>query len=142
VGADEVEIGPVVEAWDLGLIPKPDHEVPERFLLLTKSTSGDEAGSTREKHVAATRELSNALGDEGAVLASEILAPSARALRLPSGPPGKRTWVDGPFAESKELISGFSILSLPSRADAVKWAERYAAILDGNEVDLLELYDI
>jgi len=142
VGAPEIEIGPVVEPWDLGLMPKPDRELPERFLLLTKSTSADEAGTTREKHAAATKALSSTLGDEGAVLASEILLPSSRAVRLPSGPQGKRTWVDGPFAESKELISGFSVLSVPSRADAIQWAERYAAILDGNEVDVRELYDV
>lgn len=47
----------------------------------------------------------------------------------------------GPFAESKELIAGFSVLSEPMRADAIAWAERYAAILGDNEADVRELAD-
>jgi hypothetical protein len=47
--------------------------------------------------------------------------------------------VDGPFAESKELNAGFSVLDLPSRAEAIAWAERYAAVLGDNEVDVREL---
>ena len=54
----------------------------------------------------------------------------------PAGPKGKRSWVDGPFAESKELVAGYSILEVPSKRDALAWADRYAAILDGNEVDV------
>ena len=73
------------------------------------------------------------------MLAADSFAPSSRGMRLPREQTGKRIWVDGPFAESKELIAGFSLLSLPSIADAQAWAERYAAILEGNEVDLLEV---
>ncbi|HXK17748.1 MAG TPA: YciI family protein, partial [Polyangiaceae bacterium] len=52
---------------------------------------------------------------------------------------GKRSWVDGPFAESKELIAGFSLLSLPSLREAIAWADRYAAILVDSEVDIREV---
>lgn len=138
LGDVEIEVGPVVEPWDLGLMPKPD-TAPERFLLLCKSTPADESGNTAAKHADAVRALSESLQDEGAVLAAESFAPSSRGLRLPSGATGKRIWVDGPFAESKELIAGFSLLNLPSIAEAKAWAERYAAILDGNQVDLREV---
>jgi hypothetical protein len=77
---------------------------------------------------------------------SDRLAPSARARRGPLvqaalglATESKRGWVDGPFAESKELIAGFSVLDLPSRAEAIAWAERYAAVLGDNEVDVREL---
>lgn len=139
LGNVEVEIGPVVEPWDLGLMPKPE-TAPERFLLLCKATPEDEAGTTAQKHAAAVRELSASLGDDGAVLAADSLAPSSRGARLPpSSPSAKRTWVDGPFAESKELIAGFSLLNLPSKAAALAWADRYAAILTVNEVDVREV---
>lgn len=137
LGDCEIEVGPVVEPWDLGLIPKPDN-APERFLLLTKATAEDESASgNAARHVAATAKLLESLGDAGAILAAETLAPSSHGSRLPAGPKAKRVWVDGPFAESKELISGFSLLKLDSKAEALAWAERYAGILgEKNEVDI------
>lgn len=69
----------------------------------------------------------------GVLLKVEGLAPSAKGARLASGAKGKRTWVDGPFSESKELIAGFSILNA--------WANRYAAILGDNEVDVRVVLD-
>ena len=49
--------------------------------------------------------------------------------------------MDGPFTESKELIAGFSILEVPSLADAITWADRYAAILVDSEVDVRRMAD-
>ena len=138
-GDTEVEIGPVVEPWDLGLIPKPSHP-PQRFLYLSKANADFERGAlATEARNSALAELRRALGPDGAVLAAEVLAPSSRGARLAAPKDGKRTWVDGPFAESKELIAGFSILELPSLEQAKAWADRYAAILGGNEVDIREL---
>ena len=135
----EIEIGPVVEPWDLGIMPKPAGDPPGRFLLLCKSTPADEAGDAAVKHAAAVKQLAAALQNDGAVLAAESLAPSRRSSRLASAAGGKRVWVDGPFAESKELIAGFSLLELPSKAEALAWADRYAAILGDNEVDVCEV---
>jgi hypothetical protein len=141
LGDVEIEIGPVVEPWDLGMIPKPERQVPERFLFLCKSTAVDETSDASEKHRAAVQQLAKSLGDDATVVAAEMLAPSSRASRLKSGPKGKRHWVDGPFAESKELIAGFSLIAMPDKATALAWAERYAAILHGNEVDVRVVYD-
>lgn len=137
LGDAEIEIGPVVEPWDLGVMPKPSGDAPSRFLLLCKANRQDEAGST-QKQRAALSALQQRLGDD--LLLTETLTPSSRGARAVASK-GKRTWVDGPFAESKELIAGFSILELPSKADALAWADRYAAILVDNEVDVRELSD-
>lgn len=138
LGDCEIEVGPVVEPWDLGLVPRPSSP-PERFLLLCKAGPDDEAADTSEKYRAAVRQLSDGFANDGAVLAADSLAPSRSASRLKAGK--ARTWVDGPFAESKELIAGFSVLELPSKADALAWADRYAAILgDSAEVDVRELH--
>jgi hypothetical protein len=137
----EIEVGPVVEPWDLGLMPKPEGNRPERFLLLTKATAADEAADTAPQHLAATRVLAAKLDGRGAVLAAESFAPSSRGSRLGSGAKGQRSWVDGPFAESKELIAGFSLLSLPSKTEALAWADRYAAILGDNEVDIRVVHE-
>ena len=144
LGGDiEIEVGPIVEPWDLGLMPKPA-SAPERFLLLCKSTPEDEAGDTAQKHAAAVQALAATLQNDAAVLAADSLAPSARGARSSSaaGAKDKRVWVDGPFAESKEMIAGFSLLSLPSKAEALAWADRYAAILGDNEVDVREMNEL
>jgi hypothetical protein len=140
LGDVEIEVGPVVEPWDLGLMEKPAGDAPGRFLLLCKGDARSEAGlePSAEKQ-AQVEQLIAALKDEGVLIMNDRVAPTSRAARLASGAKGQRTWVDGPFAESKELIAGFSVLQLPNRADAIAWAERYAAILGGNEVDVLEL---
>jgi hypothetical protein len=133
----EIEIGPVVEAWDLGYVPKPTNLESERFLLLFKADAAFEKGIG--PGVAALAEMARLVEElkaAGVLLTIEGLAPSAQGKRLASGPKGKRTWVDGPFSESKELIAGFSILNVPSLTDAVAWANRYAAILGDNEVDV------
>jgi hypothetical protein len=137
LGDVEIEIGPVVEPWDLGMIPKPERQVPQRFLFLCKSTVADEGEQdTSKKHREAVSELAKSLGADAAIMAVETLAPSSRGSRLKPGAKGKRHWVDGPFTESKELIAGFSLIEVPDKAAALSWADRYAAILDGNEVDV------
>jgi len=140
LGGDvEIEIGPVVEAWDLGLIPKPE-KAPERFLLLTKASAADESAASGAKHAAAVKKLAASFQGNAAVLAADSLAPSAKGARLRAVEKGaKPVWVDGPFAESKELIAGFSLLQVPSKAEALKWADRYAEVLVDAEVDVREV---
>lgn len=140
LGDVDIEVGPVVEPWDLGLMPKPA-AAPERFLLLCKATTADEAGGTSAKHADAVKKLAASFAGDAAVLAAESLAPSARGARLTGSGQGKRVWVDGPFAESKELIAGFSLLSLPSKQEALAWADRYAAILCDIDIDVREVND-
>lgn len=137
IGDCEIEIGPVVEGWDLTGSPRPAHVDHERFLLLVKGDAASEANAPRSAAVrAAVEEVMNDMKTSGVLLSTESLAPTAKATRLPAGPKGRRTWIDGPFSESKELIAGFSILGVASMKDAIAWADRYAAILDGNEVDV------
>jgi hypothetical protein len=139
-GDVEIEVGPVVEPWDLGVVPKPAGDAPGRFLLLCKGDQNTESGAEPSpKRRAALTQYTQSLADEGVLLMADTLAPSAKGARLAAGEKGKRRWVDGPFTESKELIAGFSVLEVPSRAQALAWAERYAAILGDNEVDVREL---
>jgi len=137
IGDCEIEIGPVVEGWDLTGSPRPAGVEHERFLLLRKAdalSEADRAGGPESRPAVAA--VMDEMKRQGVLLAAESLAPSAKGARLRPGPKGERHWVDGPFAESKELIAGFSIIAVASIQDAVAWADRYAAILDGNEVDV------
>lgn len=129
-GEDEIEIGPVVEPWDIGIMPEPEEKPVPRFLLLRK---GDAPPS--ERLLAMQKDLAGA----GVLVSAASLAPMSRASRLPPKSHGKRAWLDGPFAESKELIAGFSILEVPSKDDAIAWANRYAEILVDNQIDVREI---
>jgi hypothetical protein len=135
-GDAEIEIGPVVEPWDLGIAEKPEG-VPERFLLLRKADRAFESGGAQP---AALKPVMDQLAHDGVLQLSGTLAPSSKGARYRKTS-GKRVWTDGPFTESKELVAGFSIVNLPSLADARKWAEAYAAILGDNEVDVRPFAD-
>ena len=150
LGGVEVEVGPVVEPWDIGVIPKPEKLPMGRFLLLCKGNRNTESGAEPSaEQRAAVEQLLQSLREVGVLLLADRLAPSSKGARLvtenssrlASGERSKRTWTDGPFAESKELIAGFSMLELPTFADAKAWTERYAAILGDTQVDVRVLAD-
>lgn len=133
-GGREVEVGPVVETWDLHGGKRPA-DAPHRFLLLVKADAGFEAGKQRP---AAVDALLEQWKRDGLLQSATALAPSKTAVRS-KVVSGKRQWVDGPFTESKELVAGFSILEVPALDDAKRFTEEYAAILGDNEVDIREV---
>jgi hypothetical protein len=140
LGDAEIEIGPVVEPWDLTGSPKPADIAGERFLLLFKGDADYEHGKQRAPGcAAAVAHINDALASKGVLLKRYALAPSATGKR--ALPKEKRSWTDGPFTESKELIAGFSILEVPSPTDAITWADQYAAILVDNEIDVRQMAD-
>ena len=141
LGDAEIEIGPIVEPWDLTGSSKPANIQGEQFLLLFKGDPDDERGQEfAPEHAAAVARLDDELASTGVLLKRHRIAPSSTGKRL-AGPEGKRTWTDGPFLESKELIAGFSILEVSSLADAITWADRYATILVDNEIDVRRMAD-
>jgi len=141
LGEAEIEIGPVVEPWDLTGSLKPADVQGEQFLLLFKGDPDYERGQEiAPARADAVAQLDDELASEGVLLKRHRIAPSSTGKRL-AGPERNRTWTDGPFMESKELIAGFSILKVPSLADAITWADRYAAILVDNEIDVRQMAD-
>jgi len=136
VGDAEVDIRPATEPWDIGLGKKPPGVTTRRYIAMRKADATTEAGTPP---TAAQREAMDALIGEmkqaGVLLSMGSLAPSSGAARLRNFG-GKQTVVDGPFAESKELIGGFVVLELGSRAEAIEWARRYADVLGEVELDV------
>ncbi len=130
-GDQEIEVGPVVEGWDLAGAPRPPN-APHRFLLLRKADAAFEAGAPLP---AAARRLLDQWRSDGVLAAEATLAPSASGARS-RVVGGARTWTDGPFAESKELVGGFAILELPGMAEVKAFTEEYARILGDNEIDV------
>jgi hypothetical protein len=133
-GQREVEVGPVVETWDLHGGKRPA-DAPYRFLLLVKADAAFEAGA---KQPAAVGTLLEQWKRDGRLQSATTLTPSKTAVRS-KVVRGKRQWIDGPFTESKELVAGFAILEVSTLDDAKRFTEEYAAILGDNEVDIREV---
>jgi hypothetical protein len=131
-GSVEIEVSPVYAPWDLGLAPKPANASP-RFVVLRKADRAFEAGAKTPPVTA----LFDRLASDGTLLSHATLLPSSRGARLDA----KRWWTDGPFTESKQLVTGFSIVELPAMTEAKKWAEDFGAILGRNEVEVRQVVD-
>ena len=95
-----------------------------RFMVIVKATKNSEAGMLpSEELLAAMGNFNEELVKAGVMLAGEGLHPSKNAKRVKfSG--GRKTIIDGPFAETKELIAGFWLWQVKSMEEAVEWARR------------------
>jgi hypothetical protein len=111
-----------------------------RFMMLVKSNPSAEAGvlPTAEE-IAEMGKYNEALADAGVLLAGEGLQPSSKGARV-QFPGGKPTVIDGPFAETKELIAGFWLIHADSLADAVEWAKR-APFREG-EIEVRQVFEM
>jgi hypothetical protein len=96
-----------------------------RFMLIVKSTPNSEAGVLPSNELLAEMgSFNEELVRAGVLLAGEGLQPTSKGARVRMSPGGKRTVIDGPFAETKELIGGYWILELKSRQEAIDLALR------------------
>jgi hypothetical protein len=130
LGDGEIELGKVNEPWDIGLMPAPENP-PMQFLLIEKEGT---AHSSQQK--AALSRLKTEMTKAGVLVKTTSLQPTSNAKRLHFTNNNLRV-VDGPFAESKELIGGFSMMELSGFDEAIELTKRYAEILGGTlEIDL------
>jgi hypothetical protein len=95
-----------------------------RFMILVKADKNTEAGVPPSTElVAAMGQFNEEMVKAGVLLAAEGLHPTSKGARLTfSG--GKRTVIDGPFPETKELVAGCWIIQVKSKAEAIEWASR------------------
>jgi hypothetical protein len=114
-----------------------------RVMVIVKATQNSEAGVLpSEQQLAAMGQYNEELVKAGILLAGEGLKPSKHGKRiLFSG--NKRNVVDGPFAETKELIAGYTLIQVKSREEAMEWARRFPnpGNRDG-EIEVRQLYDL
>ena len=137
VGDAVLDIRPATEPWDIGLGKKPEGLTTRRYIAMQKADARSEAGTPpTELEMERMGALIREMKETGVLLSTGGLEPSSRAARLRNFG-GKQTVLDGPFAESKELVGGFVILELDSRAEAIAWAKRYAEVLGEIELDIL-----
>ena len=141
LGDGECDIRPVTEPWHLGFGEQPADDPTSRWMLVWKADPQGDARLPSLQVRAAVGKLVAELRAGGVLLQGEVFRPSREAKRIPVTT-GKRRVLDGPFAESKELISGFVTLEVPTVADALPWAERYLDAVTGVELDLRPLYEV
>lgn len=136
LGEGEIELGKVTEPWDLGLVPEPPNP-PLQILLIEKADRATEGGGGRStSQKSQLTRLKTEMTKAGVLLRAHRLSPSAGAKRLVFTNDDLRV-IDGPFAESKELIGGFVVLDLSGIDEALAICRRYAAILGGTvEMDI------
>jgi hypothetical protein len=107
-----------------------------RFMVIVKATKNSEAGMMpSEKLLAEMGKFNEELVKAGVMLAGEGLHPSSKGARVKfSG--GKRTVIDGPFAETKELIAGFWLWQVKSKDEAIEWVKRCPDPMPGEESEI------
>ena len=118
-----------------------------RFMILVKANKDSEAGvRPSEELFAAMADYHEQLAKAGVLLDANGLQPTAKGWRVKYAG-GKRTVVDGPFTEAKELIAGYTTIQVKSREEAVEWSRRFPnPAIDGSDCEIeirqmLELED-
>lgn len=113
-----------------------------KFMVMVKATKDSEAGTMPgEELLTAMGKFNEELVNAGIILAGEGLHPSKNAKRVRfSGT--NRTVVDGPFAETKELVAGFWLWKLNSMEEAVAWVKRCPnPMLEDSEIEIRQVFD-
>jgi hypothetical protein len=114
-----------------------------RFMVMVKATKNSEAGvMPREELFAEMGRFNEELVKAGVMLAAEGLHPSSKGARVKfSG--GKRTVVDGPFAETKELVAGFWLWQCKSKEEAIEWVKRCSDPMPGedSEIEIRQVFE-
>jgi hypothetical protein len=114
-----------------------------RFMIIVKATADSEAGVMPDQRIFnAMADYHQQLQEAGVLLDASGLQPSAKGWRIKYSR-GKHTTVDGPFAETKELIAGYTLIRVRSREEALDWAQRFPnpAEADG-EIEVRQLYEL
>jgi hypothetical protein len=113
-----------------------------RFMILVKATKDSEAGVMPSQELLAEMgKFNEELVKAGVLLAGEGLQPTSKGARVKfSG--SKRTVTDGPFAETKELIAGFWIWQVRSKAEAIEWVKRCPNPHPGeSEIEIRQIFE-
>jgi len=106
-----------------------------RFMVMVKSDANTESGGPpNEADLTAMGRYNEELVKAGVLLAGEGLHPSAKGARV-KFTDGKATVIDGPFTEAKELVAGFWLIEVKSKAEAIEWVKRVPCT-DGVETDI------
>ncbi len=110
-----------------------------RFMVIVKANKDSEAGILPDKKILADMmKYNEELAKAGVLLAAEGLHPSSKGARVRfSGT--KRTVIDGPFTETKELIAGFWLIQAKSKEEAIEWVKRVP--MAESEIEIRQVFE-
>ena len=112
-----------------------------RFMVLVKANKDSEAGILPSKQILDEMgRFNEELIKAGVMLAGEGLQDSSKGARVRFEGPKKRTVIDGPFTETKELVAGFWIWQVRSRDEAIEWLKR--APFQEGEVEIRQVFEL
>jgi hypothetical protein len=112
-------------------------EMTMRFMMIVKASKDSEAGKMpSEELIAEMGRYNEQLAKAGILLDAAGLQASSKGARVKFSPDGKKTLVDGPFTESKELIAGYWIIQVKSPEEAREWAKRAPSPHPGEECEI------
>jgi hypothetical protein len=111
-----------------------------RFMVIVKASRESEAGILPdEQQLAAMGKFNEEMVKAGVMLAGEGLQASSKGARVRfSG--NKRTVIDGPFAETKELVAGFWLIQVKSKEEAIEWIKRVP--FEDGEVEIRQVFEL
>jgi hypothetical protein len=110
-----------------------------RFMVLVKADKNSEAGVLPDKKILTEMgRFNDELVKAGVMLAGEGLQSSAKGVRVKFSK-GKRTVIDGPFSETKELVAGFWLWQVRSKEEAIEWLKR--APFEDTEVEIRQVFE-
>jgi hypothetical protein len=116
-----------------------------KFMLILKSTKDSEAGKIpSEESIAAMVKYNQEQAKAGTLVDAAGLYPSSKnGARVRFAPGGKKTVIDGPFTESKELVAGYWIIQVKSLEEAIEWAKRSPLAPNGpaTEIEVREFIE-
>ena len=111
-----------------------------RFMVIVKASKESEKGQLpTEQELTEMGRYNEELVNAGVMLAGEGLKDSSKGVRVRFEKNGKKTVIDGPFAETKELVAGFWLWQVKSKEEAIEWLKR-APFRDG-EVEIREVFE-
>jgi len=113
-----------------------------RFMILVKASPESEAGKMpSEQLLTDMGKYNEELVKAGVMLAGEGLHPSSKGVRVQfSGT--RRTVVDGPFSETKELVAGFWLIQVKSREEAIEWVKRCPNPMESDsEIEIRQVFE-
>ena len=108
-----------------------------RFMVIVKADKDSEAGVLPSQELLeAMGKYNEELAKAGVMLAGEGLQPSSKGARVTLHQDGRRTVIDGPFAETKELVAGYWIFNVGSLQEAIEWVKRCPNPMPGTEPEI------
>ncbi|MFY9618853.1 MAG: YciI family protein [Pyrinomonadaceae bacterium] len=111
-----------------------------RFMVIVKADKDSEAGiMPTEKMLTDMGNFNQQLVDAGVMLAGEGLQPSSKGARVKFDGKGSPSVIDGPFAETKELVAGFWVWKCNSKEEAIEWLKK--APFENTEVEIRQVFE-